>query len=133
MGSLVVSLAVYGIGIAAAPWCIVGVLLLLTGGRPLPNGIAFVCGFLATLTLTAVAVALLTDRVSDRGARRGSTGSSVATLVAGVALLGCAWWLLRRRPAAPPGEPGWLARLDRVGPPLAFGFGMFMPTVMLAV
>jgi len=108
-------------GVALSPFPIVAAVLVLSGPRALPAGLAFAAGFVAGLTaLAAVAIALL----DGAGGATGSVASLV-WLAVGVGLLAAAAMKWRGRPRgdAPPPVPGWIAALDVIAPARAFGVG----------
>jgi hypothetical protein len=135
---LLPTLIVDGLGIAAAPWCIVGVIVILGTARPLANAAAFLGG--AVVSMVAV-FGLCSLAFGDVDLTQNTTPTSTAAiiqLVSGIALLGWGAWRWYRRPirtegAPEPAEPRWLAAIDRVRPLIAFPVGLCMPNPILAV
>jgi Sap, sulfolipid-1-addressing protein len=135
---LLPTLVVDGLGIAAAPWCIIGVIVILGTTRPLANAASFLGGAVVSMVvvygLCWVAFGDLDLTVHTAPA------SSAATiqLVSGVALFGWGGWRWYRRPATTsdspePTEPRWMSSIDRVRPLVAFPIGLCMPNPVLAV
>ncbi len=126
-----------GVGILTAltPWAIVGIIVLLgsrAGGRA---AVAFAVGwFCAVAFIAAVVVA----GVGSTGSSSKGTSSNVVyaiELVLGLVLVAFAARKHARDRSSPEpaAEPGWLTKLDRMGPVVAFAFGTFMINVVFVV
>ncbi|MEX0848377.1 MAG: GAP family protein [Ilumatobacteraceae bacterium] len=122
MGDLVRTLLICGLVSAFEPFTIGGLLIVMAGDRPGPNGRAFVAaGFVVQTSILVVAGLLVGGLVShDSGAGRSFLGLRVllgiALIVVGVRL---------RRPSSKPAEelPAVFARLQHLRPRTAFVAG----------
>jgi Sap, sulfolipid-1-addressing protein len=135
---LLPTLVVDGLGIAAAPWCVIGVIVILGTTRPLANAASFLGGAVVSMVvvygLCWVAFGDLDLTVHTTPA----SSAAVVQLVSGVALLGWGGWRWYRRPVVTsdspePTEPKWMSSIDRVRPLVAFPIGLCMPNPILAV
>ena len=132
-GHLYAYLALIGILTALTPWAIVGLIVLLGSRAGARAGVAFVAGwFCAVLFIVTVVAAGVGGADAASSATRAVL---IVELLLGLALIAVA---VRRRardrsrPRAT-SEPGWLVKLDRMGPVLAFAFGTFMINVVFVV
>ena len=139
MTSLLQTLIVEGVGIAAAPWCIIGVIVVLGTSRPLANAAAFIGGAVVAMVLYFALCSLIFGDVDLTVHTTPESTTDVIKLVLGVVLGAWGGWRWFRRgptptPDAPePAEPKWLSLIDRVRPLIAFPIGMCMPNPIFAV
>lgn len=132
MTAAVVSTLLFGLVIAATPWAIVIVLVLLQATRGLVVAWSYVLGWaVAIAAIGAVVVFWLGDAVSG-GRSDAGTATLVLDLVFGIVLIGYGVRRLvaRRRTAAAhePGQPPtprWLGALEGLRPIYAFALGVF--------
>ena len=125
-----------GLGIAAAPWCIIGMIVILGTPRPLPNACAFLAGAVTSMVaLFAICDALFGNLDLTVHTTPASTTAAIQVAVGVVLLLwGAARYVRgRRRDAGPPATPKWLSMVDRIRPLIAYPIGMCMPNPILAV
>ena len=137
LSGLLPTLIVYGLGIAAAPWCVIGVIVILGTARPLTNAAAFLGG--AVVSMCAVfGICSLVFGSLDLTVHTtpASTTAIVQILVGGVLLAWGAWRWYRRtilvQDSTQAGEPRWLSAIDRVRPLIAFPVGLCMPNPIFA-
>ena len=127
LGRLLLDLLPITILSALTPWTIVGVIVLLASKRGVANAVAFTLGwFTAILALGAVIVLGVVNGADEHS--RSVTWLQIGMQLGfGIALLLFAYAKWGRRP--PSGqqvaEPGWIRKLDTIGPVLAFAFGAF--------
>jgi hypothetical protein len=125
-----------GLGIAAAPWCIIGMIVILGTPRPLANAGAFLAGAVTTMVaLFLICEALFGDLDLTVHTTAASTTAAIQVGV-GVVLLvwgGERYFRGRRRKAGPPTTPKWLTLVDRIRPLIAYPIGLCMPNPILAV
>lgn len=122
MGELVRTLLICGLVSAFEPFTIGGLLIVMSGARPGPNGRAFVAaGFVVQTSILVVAGLLIGGLVSnDSGAGRTFLGLRIAL---GVVLV-VVGIRLRRPPSKPADEvPAMFARLQQLTPRTAFVAG----------
>jgi hypothetical protein len=115
-----------GLAMAASPFGILAIVVMLGTRRPLVNGWAFAAGWMCSITIVGIlAVALENEATSGSG----SSGSAAVQIAFGVLLLvgGGVLWLRRHRGASDT-EPAWMRRASSVGPFFAFGLGLVLPT-----
>ncbi len=131
MHGLLSDIVVNGIGIAAAPWCIIGVILILSAAGGLRKAVAFLLGAATAMTVIYAVCSALVGHLAVTTGGSASSGVDWAKLGAGIGLLG--FGLLRlSRPKAPAGSPRWLTLLDRLNVPEAFAIGLVMPNPIFA-
>ena len=125
-----------GLGIAAAPWCIIGMIVILGTSRPLANAGAFLAGAVTTMIgLFAICNALFGDLDLTVHTAPASTTAAIQ-LAVGVALFvwgGERYVRRRSREDGPPPTPKWLSLVDRIRPVIAYPVGLCMPNPILAV
>ncbi|HKV67942.1 MAG TPA: GAP family protein [Gaiellales bacterium] len=131
MSNLLTQLIVNGIGIAAAPWCIIGVILLLSGPRGERKSIVFLLGAATSMVVIYAVCVAAFGHFSVAKPSTASTRAEWAKLVAGLALFALGAWRLRR-PPAPATTPRWLSLVDRLNLPSAYGIGLLMPNPIFA-
>ena len=124
-----------GILTALTPWAIVGLIVLLGSKAGARAAIAFAAGWFCAVAFIAAVVASGLGSLGSSSQETVSNGLYIVELVLGLALLAFA---ARRRArdrlvTAPAAEPGWLTKLDRMGPIVAFAFGTFMINVVFVV
>jgi hypothetical protein len=124
-----------GILTALTPWAIVGLIVLLgskAGGRA---AVAFAAGWFCAIAFIAAIVAGGIGGLGSSSQSSVSNAVYIVEIVAGLALVAFAArkHARDRLSTAPAAEPGWLTKLDRMGPILAFAFGTFMINVVFVV
>jgi Sap, sulfolipid-1-addressing protein len=124
-------LVVDGIGIAAAPWCVIGVILILSGPGGLRKAVAFLLGASAAMVVIYAVCSAAVGHFSTAAPTTASSGLAWAKLATGLGLLLFGLWRLRRR-AAPAGSPRWLSLLERLNVPMASALGLVMPNPIFA-
>jgi hypothetical protein len=117
-----------GLAMAASPFGILAIVVMLGTTKPLANGWSFAAGWIVSIT----AVGLFTAWLSTRGGQSGSgssSGSAAIQAAVGLALLagGTITWR-RRHKEAGGAPPKWMQRAEHISPFLAFGLGLFLPT-----
>ena len=128
-------LLLVGILTALTPWAIVGLIVLLGSKAGARSAVAFAAGWFCAVAVIAAVV------VAGIGGLDSSSQSSVASavyvveIVLGLVLAGFAArkHARDRLASTPAAEPGWLTKLDRMGPIVAFAFGTFMINVVFVV
>ncbi len=138
MTGLLPTLIVDGLGIAAAPWCIIGVIVILGTSRPLANATAFLAGAVVSMVVVFGICSLAFGDLDLTVHTTPASTTAVIQIFVGGVLLGWGGWRWFRRPVRTPGspdppEPKWLSAIDRVRPVIAFPIGLCMPNPILAV
>ncbi len=134
---LVPTLIVDGLGIAAAPWCIIGVIVILGTSRPLANTAAFLGGAVVSMVAVFGICSLAFGNLDLTVHTTPESSVAILQILVGVVLLAWGAWRWYRRPIAAPGsaepaEPRWLSAIDRVRPLIAFPVGLCMPNPIFA-
>jgi hypothetical protein len=119
----------FALVIALSPIPIVAVIAMLFSQRAIANGIAFLVGWVVGV---AGGLALLTW-VAEAGGLLGSTDAPSTTIVVLRFLLGALLlvaavrkWRGRPRPGDTVAMPGWMARIEGIGPFGAFGLAVLL-------
>jgi hypothetical protein len=131
VGSVLTLLAL-ALALAVQPWSVLAGVLLVTADRGVAKESAYVAGWLAALTVVALASAALYPQVPK--STSSSTVLSWVEIASGVLLGG--WLFVRwRRPrvAQAPKQPKWMGRLDSMSPAPAFVLGAFLPNYVVVV
>src|SRR5215211_7451266 len=108
---------------------IVAVILMLFTPKARSTGPAFAIGWVVGLVVVVGLVLLLADPANLADSEdESSTASSVIHLVLGLGLilLAAKQWQGRPKAGAEPEMPKWMQSIDKITPPLAFGFGALM-------
>jgi hypothetical protein len=128
-------LLIVGILTALTPWAIVGVVVMLGSRGGARVAAAFTLGWFCAVTFIAAVVAAGLGGASESTQDSTSTGVLVVELALGVLLLAFGLRSYRRSLATPEpaAEPGWLKKLDHMGPIVGFAFGTFMINVFFVV
>jgi hypothetical protein len=133
------SLLVYAAVAAASPFSLLAFGLVLATDRGTRNGVAFIFGWITTVMLIGIAMAVLGDSYTVTPKNAPGAWTLALELALGVVVL-IAW--LRRRRSAPSEptvaeakpEPGWQRRITTMRTPGAFVLGGALQTwpVMIA-
>jgi hypothetical protein len=117
-----------GLAMAASPFGVLAVVVMLGTTKPLANAWSFTAGWMVSITTVGLLTAWLLQR-NEQTSSGSSSGSAVIHLLLGAALLigGIVAWRKRHDPRRS-GPPKWLRRIDGVQPFVAFGLGLFLPT-----
>jgi hypothetical protein len=134
-GHLYLYLLVVGILTALTPWAIVGAVVMLGSRAGARTAAAFTLGWFCAVAFIAAIVAAGLGGASESTQSSTSKGVLVVELVLGLVLvaLGARSYRRSRSRPAPATEPGWLKKLDHMGPVVAFAFGTFMINVFFVV
>jgi len=136
MQTLIVSVVLLGLAVAvSSPTSVLAVVVILEVTSGLRRGVAFVVGWVATIALFAVALALFPALDFQRSQTTPSRAASIAELVIGTALVAGAAVVYRRPLAETPKDPipEWLTRLVGRHWAVAFAAGAFMLTYSLTI
>jgi hypothetical protein len=135
-GHLALYLLLVGVLTALTPWAIIGAIVLL-GSRAGPRAaVGFVAGWFCSIAFIASVIAAGMGGRGVSSKEQVSHSALIVELLIGLALVVFAarrWLRNRSLPAATISEPAWLAKLDRMGPIVAFAFGTFMVNVIFVV
>lgn len=139
--STLISLLLLAFTAIASPFSLIAFSLVLATDRGPRNGIAFIAGWVTTVTLIGVVESLIDVNVDATESNTAGRWVLVVKLVLGIALL-VIWARRRLRPKVVAAEvdagekpkPGWQRRLNTMGYPGAFVTGGAVQTwpVMLA-
>jgi Sap, sulfolipid-1-addressing protein len=134
-GHLYLYLLCVGILTALTPWAVVGIIVLLGSRAAGRAAIAFAIGWFCAIAFIAGIVAAGIGEASPSSQETTSNVVFIVELVLGLVLVAFA---VRRRARARSAhelasEPGWLTKLDRMSPVVAFAFGTFMINVVFVV
>ena len=130
---MVLDLVIIGLAITLEPLTLVAFILILAARKGTWKGLAFILGFMASVVAVIAAVLLTTGANPPRQHTAPSTAVLVVKALLGVLLI----WIglrQRRKRGQPRKPPTWMARLDRMSPVAAVGFGAFMvPWSLVAI
>ena len=120
-------LVVLALGGSIAPPLLLLTILLLGSRRPLSNAGALALGYFATCAVIGITGLLLFGDAGDAI----STVGRVVSVTVGALLLVIGIRSLLRSPGPEASKPGWLASIDSMSPPGAFGLGMVLFPVQI--
>jgi threonine/homoserine/homoserine lactone efflux protein len=117
--------------VALSPVPIIAIVLMLATPRAKANGVAFLIGWLAGLTIVGVIVLLVSGAIDPSDDGGPATWVSVLLLVLGLVLVALAFKQWRGRPRGDEEAPlpKWMTTIDHFKPPKALGFGILLSSV----
>jgi hypothetical protein len=121
----------FAIGIALSPVPLIAVILMLLGSRATANGLGFLFGW---ITGVSVGLWFLTSLGASPDLATGGEPSTTASwieAVLGVLLVigAIRHWRTRPRAGEEPAMPGWMHKVDSMGPGSAFGLAVLLSAV----
>jgi threonine/homoserine/homoserine lactone efflux protein len=121
----------FAIGIAISPIPIIAIILILFSDRAKVNGPAFLAGWVIGLTVAATVVYVLSQAADVGTDSSSSDTTSWGKIVLGVVLLGLARreWAKRPKAGETPELPKWMATVETIAPPRAFGLAVLLSAV----
>jgi hypothetical protein len=124
VGSLLVSLIPYAIGMAVTPSAIAAGILFLSSERPVTNALSFSAAF--AVLYSALAMLVIGVSAAQSEPVLSDDDKAVVDVVVGGALLVLVLVKVvrSRRREGPATAPRWLAAVDRTREPQAFGIGL---------
>ena len=119
------------IGVAISPIPIIAVILMLFSAKAKANGVAFLLGWIVGLGVVSAVVYTIADSANTATDSSASDGSSTTRVILGVVLLLMAMrhWRSRPGPGEPAPMPKWMAAVDTITPPKAFGLAFLLSAV----
>ena len=129
MGDAVGATLGFAVGIAISPVPVAAVILMLFSERARSNGVAFLAAWLLGIAAVTTVVALLPGLETDQGAPSTTVGWVKLALGALLLVAGVRQWRSRPGPGEEPPTPGWMSRIDELGPSAAFGLGVLLSAV----
>ena len=119
------------IGVAISPVPIIAVILMLFSAKAKANGVSFLLGWIVGLGVVSAVVYTIADSANTSSSSSASDGSSTARVILGVVLLLMAirHWRTRPAPGEPAPMPKWMAAVDTITPPKAFGLAFLLSAV----
>lgn len=117
------------LGLAIQPWAILAAVVLVSAQRGVAKALAFLIGWMLALAAIGYLGVLLHPQVAKR---QGSTPAAlyVVDVCAGLVLVAWLVWQWRRGPVPVTSQPGWITRVDTMGPLVALGLGVFLPNYL---
>jgi threonine/homoserine/homoserine lactone efflux protein len=126
MGSAIGATLGYAIGIAISPIPIASVILMLFSGRARSNSVAFLVAWIVGIATVTTVVLLIPGLGADGGEPSDTTGWIKLGLGVLLLLAGIRQWSSRPGGDEEPSVPGWMERIDSLGPGAAFGLGFLL-------
>jgi hypothetical protein len=117
-----------GLAMAASPFGIVAVIVLLGTKRPKANAISFTVGWMCSIAAVGLLTASLATAGSDSSSSTSSGKAAVQLALGVLALVGAGLMWRRRVGPGSAEEPAWLKRAERLTPIFSFFMGAFLPT-----
>jgi threonine/homoserine/homoserine lactone efflux protein len=120
-----------GLVVGLSPIPIIAVVLMLATPRARANGLAFLLGWIAGLTLVGAIVLLVSGAIDATDESEPATWVSLLEIALGVVLVGLAvkQWRGRPRGDEEAALPKWMTTIDTFKPPKALGFGVVLSSV----
>ena len=131
MGKGISEVLPYAIGVAISPVPIIAVILVLFSRRADVNGPVFLLGWVLALAVVSTVVYLVAHATHPRTSGSSSDAISWIKIVLGVVflLLAVRNWRNRPKPGTEPEMPKWMAGIDALTPPKAFGLAVLLAGV----
>ena len=126
MGDAIGATLGYAVGIAVSPIPIAAVILMLFSGRARINSVAFMVAWVVGIALVATVVVLIPGLEADNSEPSETTGWIKLALAALLLLVGVRQWRARPGPDEEVAVPGWMAKIDELGPASSFGLGFLL-------
>lgn len=119
----------YAVGVAISPIPIAAVILMLFSDRARTNSVSFMVGWLIGIAVAASVVVLIPGlEASD--AEPSTTSGWIKLAFGGLLVVfGAYHWRMRPSGDDDPPMPGWMERIDQLGPAAAFGTGFVLSAV----
>lgn len=131
MGPSISEILPFAVGVAISPIPLVAVILMLFTPRAKQNGVGFLVGWVAGLSVLAAVVYFVADAANAATDTDASDTTSTVKVVLGAILIVMALRKWRHRPAsgAEPTMPKWMTGVDRFTPAKAAGLGVVLGAV----
>ena len=131
MGQGISEVLTFAVGVAISPVPIIAVILMLFSQRARVNGPMFLAGWVVALGVVSVVVLAVSDSSDASTSSSASDTISWGKIVFGILflLLAARQWKSRPAPGAEPEMPKWMAGVDTLSPPKAFGLGVLLAGV----
>jgi len=123
MGTLLLELTPFAIGLAISPTTIAVTIMFLTSNRPVPNAMAFAAGFGAVYAALSVLVLVIVGAASEPLISQ--TAKAVITIAIGLLLLALALKSIR----TPQSDTGLMSKAEHTTPSKAFSLGLVVAVV----
>jgi threonine/homoserine/homoserine lactone efflux protein len=121
----------FAVGVAISPVPIVAVTLMLFSKRARVNGAAFLLGWVLAVAIVSGVAYTLADQADAATSSTAADTIAWGKIVFGALflLLAARNWRSRPAPGAEPEMPKWMAGIDALTPPKAFGLGVLLAGV----
>ena len=121
----------FAVGVAISPVPIIAVTLMLFSQRARVNGSAFLLGWVLAVAVVSGVAYTLADQGDAATSSTAADTIAWGKIVFGVLflLLAARNWRSRPAPGAKPEMPKWMAGVDALTPPKAFGLGLLLAGV----
>lgn len=131
MGEGISAVLSFAVGVAISPVPIVAVTLMLFSQRARVNGLAFLLGWVLAVAVVSGVAYTLADQADAATSSTAADAIAWGKIVFGVLFLVLAarYWRTRPAPGTEPAMPKWMAGVDALTPPKAFGLGLLLAGV----
>ena len=118
----------FAVGVAISPVPIIAVTLMLFSRRARVNGSAFLLGWVLAVAVVSGVAYTLADQADAATSSTAADTIAWGKIVFGVLflLLAARNWRSRPAPGTKPEMPKWMAGVDALTPPKAFGLGLLL-------
>ena len=124
----VVIVITIGLAMAASPFGVLAIVVMLGTSKPLANGWAFLAGWSVSIAAFGLFTAWLIQQGSANASGSSSSSGVVQLVLGAVVLVGAAVVWRRRGDPRRSGTPKWMTKVEGASPVIAFGLGLFLPT-----
>ena len=117
------------LGTALSPLPLIAIVFLVLSAHGTARNLGFMTGRLIGIALMLAVLTLAAEAMPE--SRETTVLGGIIKILLGLGLMLLAWWKWRKRPQGEtvPDVPGWVAGLDTISTPRAFGLGLLVTAI----